>query len=97
MIKYNINVDRDSNIGKLLQVYASSSQVFRSDVIYASQSLSWKLNNCEIFMNDYQNLIVEVCFAVEKSSLGEAVISFEKMKSCIEKGSYYKGNLTYNK
>jgi hypothetical protein len=48
-------------------------------------------------MNDYQNLVVEVCFAVEKSSLGEAVISLEKMKSCMEKGSYYKGNLIYNK
>jgi hypothetical protein len=46
MIKYNINVDRDSNVGKFLQVYASFSQVFRSDIIYASQSLSWKLNNC---------------------------------------------------
>ena len=69
-IKQNISMERDVCVGKFLNLYSSYAHLFRSEQIFASQSLAWKLKNCHIQIKEVDTLTVELCLSKDKSVIG---------------------------
>lgn len=75
-----MNSSRDDNFGKFLQIYSKPSHILRSDPIFTSQSLSWKLAGYQVDMKRKHNLTIELYLSRERSVVGEAIISFSRLE-----------------
>lgn len=57
-------------VGKTLNIFSNPKHIFRSEAAYASKILNWNLRNCEIEMNQFDNVTFELNLYKEKTIIG---------------------------
>lgn len=73
-------MQKEAFVGKFLQIYSNSTQIYRSEPVYSNSTLNWKLNNCHIPITECDNLTIELNLEREKTLIGELVLSYNQLR-----------------